>query len=342
MGFAALWIMLFHSSTIPIVGMKQIQSIGYAGVDIFFVLSGFGLYYAYKKEPGTGEFYRHRMARILPDYLLVLFFRTLYESHLDIHEITLSFIWHKMYFVLWYIPWILLLYLVTPVFIKFFRKNAIWATFAAVMISLLVSLAGTGRSSLYIGLARVPQLFLGFLLGKINDGSISVPRVKIHLLIPPTLIGYAVTIYLYNTFDRQTLAEHGLPWYPLLLSTIPMILLLAFIFNRERLGRRYLDNLWGHHQGINGVHRPDGPDGEAPEGRTGFLYYCGVNSLQIYLLHEFVLRLLLAYLPAPVLLSNIAAFGITLCGAGIYHKAMNYMKMRLHKLFCDKYLIARH
>lgn len=305
MGFAALWIILFHSSTIPCIGLKQIQSIGYAGVDIFFVLSGFGLYYAYKKEPGTGEFYRKRMSRILPDYLLVLFLRTLYESQGDIHQITLSFVWHKMYFVLWYIPWILFMYLITPVFIKFFKKNAIQATLAAVIISVLFSFAGTGRSSLYIGLARVPQFFLGFLLGKINEGGIDVPKAKMYIFVPPAIIGYAITIYLYNTYDRQTLAEHGLPWFPLLIATIPMIILLGYLFSRTGMENRLT---------------------------TKLLHYCGVHSLQIYLLHEFILVIFLNHTKAPVLLSNILTVVITLIGAGGYHKWMTYIKMQLHKL----------
>lgn len=49
MGFAMLWIMLFHIGiNIPIIG--TLTQKGYWGVDIFIFLSAYGLYYGYKKD----------------------------------------------------------------------------------------------------------------------------------------------------------------------------------------------------------------------------------------------------------------------------------------------------
>lgn len=50
MGLAILWVMFFHSSIkIDNFILNVLKIIGYGGVDIFLMISGLGLYYAYKK-----------------------------------------------------------------------------------------------------------------------------------------------------------------------------------------------------------------------------------------------------------------------------------------------------
>ena len=51
MGFAILWIMLFHLHvSVDFTPFMIIKRLGYGGVDIFLFLSGFGLYYSCSKE----------------------------------------------------------------------------------------------------------------------------------------------------------------------------------------------------------------------------------------------------------------------------------------------------
>ncbi len=61
MGFAALWIFIFHEYTVlspvgtPLYGAaKFIKGIGFAGVDIFFFLSGYGLSFSLSSRGGGG------------------------------------------------------------------------------------------------------------------------------------------------------------------------------------------------------------------------------------------------------------------------------------------------
>lgn len=73
--FAATWVCIFHSSLWE--GHKgwlaAICSIGYAGVSVFFVLSGFILTYNYfGKEFTVREFWSARVARIAPVYWVAL------------------------------------------------------------------------------------------------------------------------------------------------------------------------------------------------------------------------------------------------------------------------------
>ncbi|HVZ18733.1 MAG TPA: acyltransferase [Terriglobales bacterium] len=75
--FAALHVFLFHLDAIKIktfTGVaNRLQMIGYVGVSLFFVLSGFILTYVHgERELTPSVFYRERVARIYPAYLFSL------------------------------------------------------------------------------------------------------------------------------------------------------------------------------------------------------------------------------------------------------------------------------
>lgn len=79
--FAALWVVLFHYAAIGLIAyppvVEQIAIHGRAGVDLFFVLSGFVLAYNYAAWFGDGlghywRFVQARAARIYPMYVVAL------------------------------------------------------------------------------------------------------------------------------------------------------------------------------------------------------------------------------------------------------------------------------
>src|SRR5260370_41928881 len=75
--FAALHVFVFHMYAMKITSgigwTGQISSIGYVGVSLFFLLSGFILVYTYPgRDVRAGEFWRARFARIYPAYLFSL------------------------------------------------------------------------------------------------------------------------------------------------------------------------------------------------------------------------------------------------------------------------------
>jgi peptidoglycan/LPS O-acetylase OafA/YrhL len=75
--FAAFHVVMFHLYTMHILegaGLyRKLASIGYVGVSLFFVLSGFILVYTYAGREWTkGAFWRARFARIYPAYLFSL------------------------------------------------------------------------------------------------------------------------------------------------------------------------------------------------------------------------------------------------------------------------------
>jgi exopolysaccharide production protein ExoZ len=79
-GLAATWVVLFHAialvekltqSSSPLIAF--IGKYGYFGVDLFFFISGFVIYYAtYGKNETAGSFLRRRLERIAPPYFLFM------------------------------------------------------------------------------------------------------------------------------------------------------------------------------------------------------------------------------------------------------------------------------
>jgi peptidoglycan/LPS O-acetylase OafA/YrhL len=75
--FAALHVVFFHAFAMKIFTsdglLRKASSIGYVGVSLFFVLSGFILVYTYAGAPlVAGGFWRARFARVYPAYLFSL------------------------------------------------------------------------------------------------------------------------------------------------------------------------------------------------------------------------------------------------------------------------------
>lgn len=81
-GFAAIWVMLSHVSDYKVLNFQAAGKFGTTigtifghgniSVDIFLFLSGISLYYAWIKRPDIDHFYRGRIGRILPSYVLIV------------------------------------------------------------------------------------------------------------------------------------------------------------------------------------------------------------------------------------------------------------------------------
>lgn len=127
MGFAILWVMLFHLVDLPILNK------GYMGVDIFFFLSAIGLCYSFEKNSNLKLFYCKRALRIVPTWWLAILVASIIGSLLmswphpsNVGEMLLFFsgvgywfYWafhpslHVVYYE-WYIPTLLVFYILFP------------------------------------------------------------------------------------------------------------------------------------------------------------------------------------------------------------------------------------
>lgn len=124
MGVAAILIVLGHTvywGNINYGLLTPIITLGYSGVDVFLFLSGFGLFYAMSKDGSTiSSFYYRRLKRIVPTFVAIMILASI------MHYKTWSIRWFMnpltWFYNYWYIPFILLMYLIYPFFYRFFIK----------------------------------------------------------------------------------------------------------------------------------------------------------------------------------------------------------------------------
>lgn len=114
MGFAILWIILHHIGFFSMYAFNPIVNffikLGSCGVDIFLVLSSFGLYMSYSNNSDIKRFYKRRLIRILPAFLIIVLF--FHIKHLG-ESLSIGF-WISEFLANWYISFILLAYLFYP------------------------------------------------------------------------------------------------------------------------------------------------------------------------------------------------------------------------------------
>lgn len=113
MGIGIIMVMLLHFK-VPIFNY-----IGFVGVDIFILLSGLGCYYSFARNSKISDFYKKRIVRIAPCYLLITFITRYFLMEDSIKTAlwrctTIGF-WTNSPFHEWYVPSVLLFYLMLPV-----------------------------------------------------------------------------------------------------------------------------------------------------------------------------------------------------------------------------------
>lgn len=119
MGWAIVWIMMLHFSFNQVKPLGFIAQYGFAGVDIFMMLSGLGLYYSLDKNNDIGYYYKRRFLRIFPTYYIIGFFASiiLFQDTFFTYLFRYSTIgfWINGPTWEWYVPSIVALYIVAPV-----------------------------------------------------------------------------------------------------------------------------------------------------------------------------------------------------------------------------------
>jgi peptidoglycan/LPS O-acetylase OafA/YrhL/lysophospholipase L1-like esterase len=171
MGWAILWIMMLHFGFSAIMPLGFIAQYGYAGVDIFMFVSGFGLFFSLDKKPSLWDFYRRRIVRIFPAYYLVGIIASLFIFHDSLFQYlyrysTVGF-WIGGIFNDWYVPSIMLLYLLSPVFKRIgIIGQAILAFLLLIVSYLLVELNEVIDSDHYFLLYRIPAFLYGMICAR--------------------------------------------------------------------------------------------------------------------------------------------------------------------------------
>lgn len=185
MGIAALWIFHLHCGLLFCTRASSIvlreldwflKTDGYCGVDIFFILSGFGLYYSMLKNPATKDFLLRRVVRVYPAYFLMCCLSAfLYDWSIQTllgNLLFLRFWFVNIYSAFWFIPAILTLYLLFPLYYRLLvgsRHPVIITLLLSVVPGVLsILLRHCSRPDLLAFINKIPAFLLGALLGRLS------------------------------------------------------------------------------------------------------------------------------------------------------------------------------
>ena len=296
MGLAILWVYFSHTQIyLPdftyLLPIRFLKETGYGGVDIFLFISGYGLVHGITNNRyALSRFYGRRLSRILPAYWIVITL-SLGREYLCGQEVTLAravLQYSTMGFWLnrnqfdWYIPSLFMLYLFFPVFYQTIRDAQhrkktvlLWITFS---LLLCMSIIPTHLNYLIIILTRVPVFLLGLYTGLfvIQSGSVRHGYWPLSMIL---IIGFGSLMFLiiiFISFTPEQRWHYGLWWYPFLGITPCLCLILPRGLEKLRTSMPLFGSWF-----------------------NDFLRFCGTHSLEIYLIHPQVFKLM-AHLDPPI------------------------------------------
>lgn len=294
MGVAILSVMLFHQGWLHSYFFKFFGFVGHFGVDIFFFVSGFGIVYSLKKNDVL-TFYRRRIIRIFPPLILfgtVKFILTKYVAFF--REFGSG--WTLFFsFGLWFIWVILFFYLISPAILKLINKRFNGIVFLIVIVFLIFLGGGyySFPNTIRWGVVRFPAFLLGMMIAlsrpNLNDKYI---RYGIIFVIFAAVFRLLRHIGLINCTDLFT--------FLILVFGLPSLCYWLSVVNR------FLNN------GI----------------LSQFFNYCGVRSLELYIVHGFVFWSI-KQLQLPDVLGFLLGFSLSIIIAEVLYQT----KLKVNKLF---------
>lgn len=263
-GFASLWIMFYHFCTrIPKIGiltpLYYIQETGACGVEMFLLLSGFGLYYSMKAEPSVSTFYRKRFLRVfLPSFITMAIYYILVDGSVIeyLGACTFAGYWFGMD-VIWYIAFILTMYLLYPLIYRVLdRKVVMWGLLIG---SLAVSFFAEHieiEINILRGISRIPVFLIGCMIAPCVAEKQRIPGWVLPVFTAVSFMlslhWYAKDWHRYYYFTRAAL-----------FFAYAVVLILVVCNVAEWIIK---------HNVLHGVYR--------------WMAFCGTLSLELYLLYE--------------------------------------------------------
>lgn len=172
MGWAIVWIMMLHFTFTQIKPLGFVAQYGFAGVEIFMLVSGFGLFFSLDKDSHLLRFYKKRLFRIFPTYYIIGVFSSLIVFHDDILTYLYRFstigFWTGGPYCEWYIPSIVMLYLFAPLVKKITDLRLFYVLALVIAVSIGLSLYFVDKEHLldrshFFFLYRISAFVMGML-----------------------------------------------------------------------------------------------------------------------------------------------------------------------------------
>ena len=240
MGVAILLVVLFHMTYR--LANNGIQHIPFThcmiGVDIFFFLSGYGLYYSLTKNSSITKFYKKRFIRIIPFYAVVVFVSLLLSNQLSfktfILESTTLGYWLTGEYFDWYVPNLILCYLVFPIWFHTIKWNICVSSIIFTIFTFTVITLPHSSNVNFMALARYPSFILGSLIACVLDKDLYSKRNT--LIITLSLIcGSIVIVFSHLNFTNEQLIHNGWLFKPHIFIVLGLCLLLVEFLQRCKI-----------------------------------------------------------------------------------------------------------
>lgn len=178
MGLAALFIILFHlfpvsrSNDVVSSVIRYIVMTGYIGVDIFFFMTGYMAYFS--KTDNYFQYIKRKFLNIYPIFIfscvLCIIMGKISVTKAILTPTGIDFIVNGGGSLLWFIPAIMIFYLLVPFYLKLVKKmNNIQLFIISMAVWAVIMLAlenFVGNHSINIFLCRIPIILLGMTLAK--------------------------------------------------------------------------------------------------------------------------------------------------------------------------------
>lgn len=199
---SSILIIIFHfwiniSNSIVEEYLRQVCVIG---VDLFFFISVYSL--SKKEEIKYKEFIKNRFINVYLKFIILTILVSIIKSW-SIKKIIFTILGIDLFIsgggsFLWFIPGIMIVYLLIPFFIKLVDKNLKLSLIVVIISYVLISLILTNilnYREIFILLNRVPVMLLAFYLGKYNIID-NLSRKKYNILLVILLIlGNLISYY---------------------------------------------------------------------------------------------------------------------------------------------------
>lgn len=302
MGLAMIMIMIFHTSIEYPGALDLVKNFGDFGVNIFFMISGYSMYYAWKKNDSVSYFYKKRFARIAYTfYPIALIWIVLSVA---LHEcgiteaicklLTIQF-WIDGNLLHWFVSGIIVCYFVTPFWNILNDRSEKMCLFVSIIISLACIILPYYHFGNHITcfLQRFPTYVIGLYIGKESFEKKEMTKIDKIAIWGLGIIGIAVFALI--RFDTM---NYKWKYVIYLLLTIPIVFLLSNILLKS--------------------------------GKTGkILSFLGTVTLEYYLLQEKILKIstmllnkLKMHIDERRVVLNLVVIVVTFVIAVIYQKAI--------------------
>ena len=248
LGWATLWVALFHSyhmdffrarllTALRLAGpLTRLRETGNCGVDLFLFLSGLGLVYSWtgireRSAHPLREFYGRRFARVLPAYLTVSLVYYGMTGTEGLHDWLGKIFLYGHYVpgmdggAYWYFALLFPLYLLFPLLFRPVRRWGTWGALGLIALTVgLTLLLRFAISDWYfdrveIMLTRVPVFLAGILFGELSRRGTRLPAWA-----PWAALGLSLPVW----FAASSMPPALMPWRRYVYGALTVLIALGY------------------------------------------------------------------------------------------------------------------